>query len=390
MSIKKPNIYDKHSWINKEGKVKTSNVPPKRKDIQEREGLSYQYIDRTEIDCDWANELNKPKTKEMGNNRTFEYLGGGDAVTRESFTKGNYYLLIDKVMSPIYPYTFKDDVGDTHIVKPKYFKEKMKNKLSDKGLENLLSIPKEEIEAKIERRTIGYLFNNEKAYDTFVRAFKLLTGRFCPLPYEKSGFYINKGCCYDIQNQDCNIHLQFAKKYNLLDELFTPVYKKETKLQSGKWYKTNVLGTLWFINSIDDKGYGSGYGFIFGVWEESNRIYFDKKRFNFKEASKEYVESMLIKEAEERGLKQGVIANSMDGKETFRIKGDLVFSKHTNTLYCKLSDRYAPILENGIWIELKKESNYKTELTKALDNVDKVRKALEKLDSAISKIKSND
>ena len=38
----------------------------------------------------------------------------------------------------------------------------------------------------------------------------------------------------------------------------------------------------------------------------------------------------------------------------------------------------------------KEESNYKTELTKALDNIDKVRKALEKLDSAISKIKSND
>ena len=38
----------------------------------------------------------------------------------------------------------------------------------------------------------------------------------------------------------------------------------------------------------------------------------------------------------------------------------------------------------------KKESNYKTELNKALDNIDKVRKALEKIDSAIKKIKSND
>jgi len=274
------------------------------------------------------------------------------------------------------------------IKKPKT--KEMKNKLSDKGLENFLSIPKEEIEAEIERRTIGYLFNNEKAYDKFVGAFKLLTGRLYLIPYEKGGFYIDKGCFYDIPNKDCDSHLQFAKKYNILNELFTPVYKEENELQSGKWYKTNEDETLWFINSIDDNGDGNGYGFLFGQWAKSNTIALNNKKFDFKEASKEYVESMLIKEAKKRGLKEWAIANSMDGKESFRIKGGLYFSKQMNTLYCRLSDRYAPIFKNGIWIELKKESNYKTELNKALDNIDKVRKAIEKLDSAIKKIKSND
>ena len=164
MSIKKPNIYDKHSWINKEGKVKTSNVPPKRKDIQEREGLSYQYIDRTEIDCDWANELNKPKTKEMN------------------------------------------------------------------------------------KEIIGYKFKNESAHNKFTGVYKLLTIKSYlvsfPFPYKKEGFYTTKGCGYDVANMECNIFLILAKKYNLLDELFTPVYKKESN------YKTELNKALDNIDKV--------------------------------------------------------------------------------------------------------------------------------------------
>ena len=35
---------------------------------------------------------------------------------------------------------------------------------------------------------------------------------------------------YDITNRENNIFLLFAKKYNLLEELFNPVYKEEKKL----------------------------------------------------------------------------------------------------------------------------------------------------------------
>ena len=100
----------------------------------------------------------------------------------------------------------------------------MKNKLSDKGLENLLSIPKEEIEAEIERRTIGYKFKGEKEHFKFLQVFNILqpnTG--CDI-----GSY-RKETLYDITNRENNIFLLFAKEYNLLDELFTPVYKKEKK-----------------------------------------------------------------------------------------------------------------------------------------------------------------
>jgi len=237
---------------------------------------------------------------------------------------------------------------------------------------------------EMKKEIIGYKFKNESAHNKFVVLLSILSDIVFVDKYFAKGFYL-KG--FDINNQDYNLLFKFAKKHNLLDELFTPVYKEETELQSGKWYKTNEDKTLWFINSIDDEGNGSGYGFLFGQWDIITLNY---KKFDFKEASKEYVESMLIKEAKKRGLKEGVIANSMDGKGTFRIKGKLFFNVPRNTLYCRLSDRYAPIFENGIWIELKKESNYKTELNKALDSIDKVRKALEKIDSAIKKIKSND
>jgi len=233
--------------------------------------------------------------------------------------------------------------------------------ITKSNFEKLMSIKKPKTK-EMKKEIIGYNFKDEKSYYAFRAIYHSLKKSIDrdfnlknPPNIKKKFFEV------DIKNQDCNIYLRFAKKHNLLDELFTPVYKEENKLQSGKWYKTNEDRTLWFINSINDKGDGNGYGFLFGQWEESNTIALNNKKFDFKEASKEYVESMLIKEAKKRGLKEGVIANSMDGKESFRIKGGLYFSKQMNTLYCELSDRYAPILENGIWIELKKEGNYKTE-----------------------------
>jgi len=255
--------------------------------------------------------------------------------------------------------------------------------ITKSNFEKLMSIKKPKTK-EMKKEIIGYKFKDNDSYVKYYRIYNVMIGENCLfLNYCLKGTYYIK----NIESDKC---LQFAKKHNLLDELFTPVYKEENKLQSGKWYKTNEDKTLWFINSIDDNGDGNGYGFLFGQWEESNTIALNNKLFDFKEASKEYVESMLIKEAKKRGLKQGVIANSMDEKETFRIKGKLFFNMQRNTLYCKLSDGYAPILENGIWIELKKENNYKTELNNALDKIDKLRKSLEKIDSAIKKIKSND
>jgi len=226
--------------------------------------------------------------------------------------------------------------------------------ITKRNCEKLMSIKKSKTK-EMKKKIIGYKFKDNDTFNKFCQFMITFYNTYWGNGYNTHWFN-EKG--YDIGlNND--ITLGRLKKHNLLDDLFTPVYKEETELQSGKWYKTNELGTLWFINSIDDKGYGSGYGFVFGQWVRSNGIKLDKKRF--KEASKEYVESMLTKEAKKRGLKQGVIANSMDGKETFRIKGKLFFNMQRNTLYCRLSDRYAPILENGIWIELKKEINYKTE-----------------------------
>ena len=423
---------EQYAWLDKLGKVKGSNIPPTPNDIEASipvsEFAAYcsaldknQYLKAFDIrnrktpsksffssdynyeGYKWANEILKKSPlpdlsyESVKNTPSKGYFDIINELKEGTWIKEIYDEMRNSndEFKKLYQGTWIDECTPItksnleklmSIKKPK--NKEMKNKLSDKGLEILLSIPKEEIEAEIERRIIGYNFKDEKSYYAFRTIYHSLKKSIDrdfnlknPANIEKKIFEV------DIKNQECSISLKFAKKHNILDELFTPVYKEENELQSGKWYKTNGDITLWFINSINDKGDGNGYGFLFGQWDIITLNY---KRFDFKEASKEYVESMLIKEAEKRGLKQGFIANSMDGKETFRIKGKLFFNMKRNTLYCKLSDRYAPIFENGIWIELKKESNYKTELTKALDNIDKVRKALEKLDSAIKKIKSND
>ena len=85
--------------------------------------------------------------------------------------------------------------------------------------------PKEKLE-KLKRITIGYKFKNESAHNKFLLLLNILSDIVFVDKYINKGFYL-KG--FDINNKDYNLLFKFAKKYNLLDELFAPVYKKEKK-----------------------------------------------------------------------------------------------------------------------------------------------------------------
>ena len=91
------------------------------------------------------------------------------------------------------------------------------------------------------KEIIGYKFKNESAHNKFLVLLSILSDIVFVDKYIAKGFYL-KG--FDINNQDYNLLFKFAKKYNLLDELFTPVYKEESN------YKTELNKALDKIDKV--------------------------------------------------------------------------------------------------------------------------------------------
>lgn len=303
---------------------------------------------------------------------------------------------------------------------------------------------------EMEREIIGYKFKDEDCYDKFVTVFNELSENVYVDGYNKEGVYWKSG--FDFPNEDWQPYLKFAKRHNFLEELFNPVYKEEFKvgdivvgwhncsnelsrkpweigkivhfvhpknkrsywftdinsirkatpeeieefnkkendLKAGHWYKTGKEKSLWFIKSIDSEGKGSGYGYLFGQWTKAEKIQLNKENFDFKESSIEEVEDILIEEAKSRGLKKGALVNPIQNSETIKLTGSMFLSQKMNALFGWDSvGGYSPVLEDGVWVEPKKENEFKTEVEKAIISVDNLRKALEKLEAVTSKLKQN-
>jgi len=112
--------------------------------------------------------------------------------------------------------------------------------ITKSNFEKLMSIKKPKTK-EMKKEIIGYKFKNESAHNKFLVLLSILSDIVFVDKYIAKGFYL-KG--FDINNQDYNLLFKFAKKYNLLDELFTPVYKEESN------YKTELNKALDSIDKV--------------------------------------------------------------------------------------------------------------------------------------------
>ena len=96
-----------------------------------------------------------------------------------------------------------------------------------------------------------------------------------------------------------------------IEQWFPECFKQNFEL--NKWYKDGK--TLVFINKPLEQSGVIGYGFFsHGIW--TNDWYYKHGLDKFRLATTEEVESMLIKEAEKRGYKEGdIVISAKDGNK---------------------------------------------------------------------------
>ena len=130
---------------------------------------------------------------------------------------------------------------------------------------------------------------------------------------------------------------------------------ENTKFEVGKWYKTEI-GSIYFLSKIEGEN-------LFGYGLDSNNVWFDNTWLceitDIKSlATPKEVEEALIKEAEKRGLKEGIKIKFEKYDDRIVItKGKLDFLEHEN----KLRFDYGTIFYNGEWAEIVK--------TKTIDEI---------------------
>ena len=126
-----------------------------------------------------------------------------------------------------------------------------------------------------------------------------------------------------------------------IEQWFPECFKQN--LEAGKWYKDTSNGIFMFCFSGKYASYSSesnNYGInAVGIWSEGLAIHEDIK---YTPATTEEVESMLIKEAEKKGLIEGVKINKLDnyyygvlntmiiGKPKLELYGDILVTQSTN------------------------------------------------------------
>ena len=124
-----------------------------------------------------------------------------------------------------------------------------------------------------------------------------------------------------------------------IEQWFPECFKQ--KLEAGKWYKhfdSDCKEFLFCFNEFGDKNYGFNK---VGKWSNKLNVY-EKYSNKYIKATTKEVESMLIKEAEKRGLIEGVKINKLDnyyygvlntmiiGKPKLELYGDILVTQSTN------------------------------------------------------------
>ncbi len=165
----------------------------------------------------------------------------------------------------------------------------------------------------------------------------------------------------DDNQEDClfqknSFSFNSLKRAGVLDLWFTPVYKEEPEL--NKWYKDkNVSGKdiIFFANEIFEDGDVLGYGIAgdedwcqCGIWGEADR-------FEGAPVTDKEIEAALIKEAKNRGFKEGIKYISINNSIVNADYGCFIYSGSTNSLYFM----GGMIFKNGQWAEIIEQPEYK-------------------------------
>ena len=135
-----------------------------------------------------------------------------------------------------------------------------------------------------------------------------------------------------------------AEMKQKIEQWFPECFKQ--KLEVGKWYQSKDSYAIYFIEEIlntENENRVNAYGFNNdGIWSENANRSYGRIAKCFRLATTEEVESMLIKEAEKRGLIEGVKINKLDnyyygvlntmiiGKPKLELDGDILVTQSTN------------------------------------------------------------
>lgn len=155
---------------------------------------------------------------------------------------------------------------------------------------------------------------------------------------------------YKIMREACT-----SEQNDLFDEIFG---KDKKALEVGKWYKNKKYDTL-----LCYTGGASGYGFIDGYWEKGKNWGTFNIEDNYViytvEATEEEVKMALLKEAEKRGIKEGVKVTQINtnnmGENNWVITENYTVHITNKGLYLG----NICIFFNGKWAEIVKEKTYK-------------------------------
>ena len=147
---------------------------------------------------------------------------------------------------------------------------------------------------EMEREIIGYKFKDEDCYDKFITVFNELSENVYMDGYNKEGTYYKSG--FDFPNNGWQTCLNFAKKHNLLEELFNPVYREEFKVGDivvGWHNNENKLNSnAWKIGKISEKGKISKNEYVY----PDNEVSWNTGISNIRKATPEEIEEFNKKE----------------------------------------------------------------------------------------------
>ena len=146
---------------------------------------------------------------------------------------------------------------------------------------------------------------------------------------------------------------QLAEKKHakeLLQEFIPEAF--ETKLEVGKWYKSES-GSICF--NLEDSYYGFD---CVGDWRDITYFKIGEDIYEWELATEEEVREALINEAKKRGYKEGVKCKFGIIEEIRTIEtNDFVFKLEYNTLGIKLKNGNADVIfRSGKWAEIIEQS----------------------------------
>lgn len=134
-----------------------------------------------------------------------------------------------------------------------------------------------------------------------------------------------------------------------LRDMFPEVF--ETKLEVGKWYKSNNFNLVNYQGLEEKKCYGFGYVNT-DRWHEKMTFLTEEHGANWIEATDQEVTEALTKEAVKRGFVVGASHTITNGDNIRKIENKLRFGFVYNSEECYLLVNNWRIFDNGQWAEI--------------------------------------